>query len=263
MDQLLLYGWYCLASCVRYFVVAGLIYGCFNVWFHARWAALRIQDAPPGEGQIAHEIRWSLSTIACGGLAGLVVYDLVQHGWTRMYFDLARHGWPYFALTVVLGIVAYDAWFYWKHRLLHTSWLFRRAHHVHHRVTNPTPFANFTHHPLEIALSNVYFLVFVVAVPVHPLALAAISTFVFGWGMVAHLGYELYPRGFARGAAFRWINSATHHNLHHSHGASNYGLFFNFWDRTRGTNHPAYRATFDAIKARSATDVRYDLAVGV
>ena len=144
MDQLLLYGWYCLASCVRYFVVAGLIYGCFNVWFHARWAALRIQDAPPGEGQIAHEIRWSLSTIACGGLAGLVVYDLVQHGWTRMYFDLARHGWPYFALTVVLGIVAYDAWFYWKHRLLHTSWLFRRAHHVHHRVTNPTPFANFT-----------------------------------------------------------------------------------------------------------------------
>src|SRR5207248_1488254 len=95
-------------------------------------------------------------------------------------------------------------------------------------------------------LSNVYFLVFVVAVPAHPLALAAISSFVFGWGMVAHLGYELYPRRFSRGRAFRWINSATHHNMHHSHGACNYGLFFNLWDRALGTNHPAYRATFDA-----------------
>src|SRR5947207_15938936 len=98
--------------------------------------------------------------------------------------------WTYFGLSVVLGIVGYDAWFYWKHRLLHTPWLYRRAHRIHHRITNPTPFANFTHHPLEIVLGNAYFILLVLVVPVHPLALGLVSMFVFGWGMVAHLGYE-------------------------------------------------------------------------
>ena len=30
----------------------------------------------------------------------------------------------------------------------------------------------------------------------------------------------------------------------------NYGLAFNWWDRLMRTNHPAYLATFDAMKAR-------------
>ena len=69
------------------------------------------------------------------------------------------------AISVVLGVAGYDAWFYWQHRLLHTPWLFRRAHAIHHRVANPTPFATFAHHPIETFMGNAYFILFVAAHP--------------------------------------------------------------------------------------------------
>ncbi len=248
------YLWYVLGSALRYFTVAGLFYGVFYVWFRHVWRGRRIQPGLPGRADVSHEIRWSLSSMACSGVAGVVLYDLIRAGWTRTYFDVAMHGWAYFALTVVLGIVGYDTWFYWQHRLLHTRWWFRRAHAVHHRSANPTPFANFAHHPIEITFGNVYFILFVVLVPTHPMALALVSMFVFGWGMIAHLSYELYPRAFGRGRAFGWINSATHHNMHHSHVRCNYGMFFNTWDRVMGTNHADYRAAFQAATRGDTVD---------
>ena len=256
------YVWYYLGSCLRYFAVAGSIYCVFHAWFPRRWLAYRIQKTFPRRNEVGHEIRWSMASMACSGIASVVLYDLIRGGWTRMYFEVAGYGWGWFAFSVVLGIVGYDAWFYWQHRLLHTPWWFRRAHQVHHRSSNPTPFANFAHHPIEISLGNVYFISFVVLVPMHPVALGLVSMFVFGWGMVAHSGYELYPGGFTRHRAFGWINSATHHNMHHSHVGCNYGMFFNYWDRLMATNHPAYRATFDATKAAPEPDERYRVAVG-
>jgi sterol desaturase/sphingolipid hydroxylase (fatty acid hydroxylase superfamily) len=256
------YLWYYLGSCLRYFVVAGFLYAAFHVWWRRRWIAHRIQAAFPRRAEVRHEIRSSLSAMAVSGLTGVLLYDLIQAGWTRTYFEVARYGWAYFAFSVVLGIVGYDAWFYWQHRLLHTRWWYRHAHSVHHRATNPTPFANFAHHPIEITLGNVYFILFTILVPVHPLAFALVSMFVFGWGMIAHLGYELYPKSFTSRRAFGWINSATHHNMHHSHVRCNYGMFFNHWDRLMGTNHPEYRSTFDAVRAARPADEHYRLAVG-
>jgi sterol desaturase/sphingolipid hydroxylase (fatty acid hydroxylase superfamily) len=141
--------------------------------------------------------------------------------------------------------------------LFHTSWWYGRTHQVHHRSTNPTSLANFAHHPVEVLVQNLYFILFLVLVPVHPMAFALVNMFVFGWGMVAHSGYELYPRGFSRHRAFGWINSSTHHNLHHSQTGCNYGMFFNWWDRLMATNHPAYRAAFDATRAAPATGDPY------
>ena len=246
------YLWYVAASCLRYFAVAGSIYAFFHLWFPRRWLAHRIQRTFPEQASVRREIRWSMSSIACSGVASVLLYDLVHGGWTRMYFDVARYGWGWFVASVVLGIVAYDAWFYWQHRLLHTPWWFRHAHAVHHGSSNPTPFANFCHHPIEISLGNVFFIGFVMLVPIHAVAFGLVSMAIFGWGMVAHSGYELYPAAFSRHRAFRWLNSATHHNMHHSHVACNYGSMFNHWDRLMGTNHPAYRATFDATKAQNA-----------
>jgi len=256
------YLWYYLGSCLRYFAVAGAMYGIFHLWFRREWLAHRIQASFPARGDVAHEIRSSMWAMACSGLASIIFFGLIQRGSTQMYFDVAQHGWGYFAFSILLGIVGYDAWFYWQHRLLHTPWWFRRAHQVHHHATNPTPFANFAHHWIEISLGNAFFIGFVLVVPMHPVAYGLVSMFIFGWGMVAHLGYELYPAWFAQSRAFGWINSATHHNMHHSHVGCNYGMFFNFWDRAMATNHPEYRATFDAVKTRPRAEEPYRVAVG-
>ena len=39
-----------------------------------------------------------------------------------------------------------------------------------------------------------------------------------------------------------FIVTTTHHDLHHQHGRSNYGLYFTFWDRLLNTRcDPSHR----------------------
>ena len=59
-----------------------------------------------------------------------------------------------------------------------------------------------------------------------------------------HLGYELYPKGFASHPVSKWVISATHHDLHHRKVRCNYGLYFSIWDRWMGTENPHYEASF-------------------
>lgn len=246
------YGGYVAGACLRFFAAAGAMVFLLHVCLRRRWMALRIQKRFPEPGAISREVRASFVAILWSGFAGVLLYELIHRGWTRMYFDVSEQGWIYLVLSIVLGIAGYDTWFYWQHRMLHTPRWFTRAHAVHHRSTNPTPFANFAHTWIEISLGNVYFIGLVLLVPLHPVAFGAVSMFIFGWGMIAHSGYELYPAWFTRSRAFGWINSATHHNMHHSHTGCNYGMFFNFWDRAMKTNHPRYRETFDALRSSTS-----------
>jgi sterol desaturase/sphingolipid hydroxylase (fatty acid hydroxylase superfamily) len=60
--------------------------------------------------------------------------------------------------------------------------------------------------------------------------------------LLSFTGVELMPRALADSRWFGWINATTHHDLHHSSFQYNYGLYFTWWDRLMGTEHPAYRA---------------------
>jgi lathosterol oxidase len=241
---------YCLGFCLRYFGLAGGIYLVSHVAFKRQWLVYRIQSTFPARADIAYEIRWSLLNTLCTGVSTLFIYQLVRDGRTSMYFTIADYGWLYFGISILLCIAGYDTWIYWQHRLLHTRWLFRHVHSVHHRLANPTPFAAFAQHPVETFMGNVYFILFVVFVPLHPLAIAAAGLYMFVIGIIAHSGYELYPQGFTRHRVFGWHNTSTHHNMHHQHVGCNYGNWFNYWDRLMRTNHVAYHDTFDAVTGR-------------
>jgi Delta7-sterol 5-desaturase len=68
------------------------------------------------------------------------------------------------------------------------------------------------------------------------------------WG---HCGTEFHPRGFADHWFWGQFTTTTHHDLHHSGGfGCNFGLYFTFWDRICGTEHPRYRELFSAITNR-------------
>lgn len=244
---------YCLGFLLRYFALAGGLVVLLHVVWRERLAHWRIQEAFPRRHEIGHEILWSMSNALCSGMATVTLYAWIARGETAMYFDVAERGWLYFFASIAIGIVAFDAWFYWQHRLLHTSWFFRHAHHIHHRVTNPTPLATFAHHPIETFLGNAFFLLLPLGLPLHPLAFGAVGLYFFAFGLLAHLGYEAFPAGFLRHPLGRWFNTATHHNLHHSGTGSNYSLCFNYWDHWMGTNDAGYWATFDAVTTRRDT----------
>jgi lathosterol oxidase len=243
---------YVVGFCIRYFAIAGGIFLMAHVVFRRRWLAYRIQSAVPSLAQVAFEIRWSILSAACTALSTLVIYQLVRDGHASMYFVVADFGWLYLWLSSLLCVVGYDTWGYWQHRLLHTPWLFRHVHAVHHRVRNPTAFAAFTHHPIETFMGNLYFILLIVAVPIHPLALAAAGVYMFVTGILLHSGYEFFPRGFTQRRLVGWVNTSTYHNMHHQYVTGNYGTWFVYWDYLMDTNHRDYHRRFDAIKGRSA-----------
>ena len=50
----------------------------------------------------------------------------------------------------------------------------------------------------------------------------------------------------------RWINTRTHHDLHHNGGFNkNNRLYFTFWDKWMGTEHKDYHARFAEAVGRS------------
>jgi sterol desaturase/sphingolipid hydroxylase (fatty acid hydroxylase superfamily) len=238
--------------CVRYFLVAGGLYCLLEIAFKQTFLRYRIQQAFPPLRQIGYEIRWTLSNTACSSLSTLLIYRLVRDGHARMYFGLADYGWPYLVFSSMLFVVGYDTWLYWEHRYLHTGWMYDHVHAVHHRMGNPSAFASFAHHPIETFMGNVYFILFVVFVPIHPLAMAAAGAYMFYTAIVGHLGYEFYPRGFTRAPLLGLVNTATYHNIHHREMRCNYGAWFIYWDRLMGTERAGYHDAFESLKARVA-----------
>ncbi|HZD26068.1 MAG TPA: sterol desaturase family protein, partial [Alphaproteobacteria bacterium] len=71
---------------------------------------------------------------------------------------------------------------------------------------------------------------------------------------VGHCGFEVFPRGMVRSRWFGWITGVTHHDLHHQDARWNFGLYFTWWDRWMGTEHPDYVRRFEtAAGDRRAT----------
>lgn len=165
----------------------------------------------------------------------------------RIYHNFGDYPWWYFAFSLVMLVVAHDTYFYWMHRLIHHPRLFAQVHRVHHLSHNPTPFASFSFHPLESALEFAIIPILVLVVPVHTSALFLFTLWSTAFNIMGHCGFEIFPAGFARSAAFCWINTPTHHNLHHQDGRYNYSLYFNCWDRWMGTNHPRYRDQLEEV----------------
>jgi sterol desaturase/sphingolipid hydroxylase (fatty acid hydroxylase superfamily) len=241
---------YVLGFAARYALICGGLY--WGLYRKHLWPRFKIQPQSPTNENIRHEIIWSVSNTVCTGVFLLLMYWCIQNNHTRMYFDISERGWLWFFVSIPLGTIGFDTWFYWQHRALHTRWLFKHCHSVHHRVSNPTPFAAFAHHPVETLLEDTYFLLLIMVVPMHPLAFGVCGLHAFVLGVAGHMGYEFFPRGFTRHRIFGLHNTGTHHNMHHSHPRGNYSLYFNWWDQLMNTNHPEYHQYFDRIKNRQA-----------
>ncbi len=235
---------------LRYLLFAGLAFYLFYRWRSSPWSRRKIQPQQPAKRMLLQELLHSLSTAFAFATIGLVIYGMGQLGWTKIYNAIDQYGYSYFIISILMTLFIHDTYFYWLHRALHHPRLFRRVHRIHHQSFNPTPLAAFSFHPVESILEIGFLPLWIVLVPIHPAALLVFASLSLLWNVIGHLGYEIFPKGFVRHPVGRWFNTSTHHNMHHARGKSNYGLYFNFWDTWMSTNHPEYRATFEAIHQR-------------
>jgi sterol desaturase/sphingolipid hydroxylase (fatty acid hydroxylase superfamily) len=189
------------------------------------------------DAQIRREIGWSLGSAAIYGIpAGVVAWGWANRGWTRIYADL--HAWPlwYLPVSVLLYLLAHDAWFYWTHRLMHRPALFRIAHAVHHASRPPTAWAAMSFHWIEALTGAVVIPLLVFLVPIHVGALGLVLAIMTVMGVTNHMGWEIFPSFLWRGPLGAWLITASHHQRHHQLYGCNYGLYFRFWDRLCGTD---------------------------
>lgn len=239
------------ADSLRYLLAAGLVFLVLWVWLRRRLRGRRIQTGFPARGDMWREVRWSAATAATFATVGIGTTFLIQSGWTRFYPHMSDHGWGYWAFSLVAVIVLHDAYFYWTHRSMHHPALFRRFHKVHHLSTNPSPWAAYAFAPGEAASQALFVPLTLMVLPLHPLALFLFLVHMILRNALGHSGFEIFPRGAPRRPVWGRFTTTTHHDLHHSDNRGNFGLYFTWWDRLMGTEHPDYRETFDRVTARS------------
>ena len=188
-------------------------------------------------GQIRREIGWSLLSAAIYGVpAGILAWGWQERGWTRIYTGWSDYPLAWLPLSVLVYLLAHDAWFYWTHRLMHRPHWFRLAHGVHHASRPPTAWAAMSFHPIEAATGAVVIPALVLLVPIHVAMLGVVLAIMTVMGITNHMGWEMFPRALVHSRVGKWLITASHHQRHHDEYRCNYGLYFRFWDHLCGTD---------------------------
>ncbi|MEO0441583.1 MAG: sterol desaturase family protein [Pseudomonadota bacterium] len=232
----------------RYLIAAGVL--SLLLWIFRKWSdARRIQSRRAGVADYKREFFSSMRTVLVFGLTTISTVLMEAAGWITITEGSII--WPLFVAQLLAMIVAHDAYFYWMHRWLHTKRMFRFSHLHHHKSRTPTPWAAYSFSSFEAvaeaAFVPAYLLIIsLVAGGMYPFAIFLFLAHMIIRNVIGHSGVELFPAGWTR-SPLRWITTTTHHDLHHSQGHSNFGLYFTWWDRWMGTEHPKYEAEFNAV----------------
>lgn len=165
-----------------------------------------------------------------------------------VYIRLDRASYPSIweiVTQMVFFMVIEDCSFYFLHRLLHTSSLYRLIHKQHHEYTSTISYAALYAHPIEFLFGNM------VPVGLGPKLLGSRVHIITYWLWVVlrdgetidgHSGYEF------RWSPFRLLPFSAggqYHAFHHSQNSGNFGSFFTLWDTVFGTNQSYHRAIED------------------
>lgn len=140
---------------------------------------------------------------------------------------------PQMALQIFAFFLIEDFVFYWGHRALHTPFLYKHVHSVHHQHAAPFGIAAEYAHPLEVLFLGTATLAGPMVYPPHLftlyvyLALRCLQT------VECHSGYE-FPWSLNRW--FPLYGGAYFHDHHHRIHSGNYSSTFVWVDALFGTD---------------------------
>ncbi len=141
--------------------------------------------------------------------------------------------------------VIHEFHFFCIHRLIHTPFLYRWVHSVHHNSVNPSPWSSLSMHPVEHLL---YFatVLYHLILPSHPL-IALYQLHFAGFGAVpGHVGFDKVEVTDERAID----THAYIHYLHHKYFEVNYGDGLIPIDRWMGTFHDGSSTGDERMKER-------------
>ncbi len=147
------------------------------------------------------------------------------------WLSFAEHPIYLAALVLVVPII-HEFHFFCIHRLIHTPFLYKWVHSVHHNSVNPSPWSSLSMHPVEHLL---YFatMFYHLIIPSNPL-IALYQLHYAGFGAIpGHVGFDKVEVGKEG-----HVDSHSYaHYLHHKYFEVNYGDALIPLDRWFGTWH--------------------------
>ncbi len=240
---------------LRNFVLIGAVAGGLHLYFHTLRRQGRDKRFDPRElaargraftlgSQVRDNMFWTLTS-------GVAVWSgfevLFWWAFGVGYLPVLSFGAnPLWFIAIFFLIPIWESlYFYWIHRALHTRWLYRVAHSLHHRNTNIGPWSGLSMHPIEhvMFLGGVLVHLFVLS---HPLHIVFHLQFYALLAVTTHSGFE----GLFAGGKKRLHLGNFHHQMHHRYFEVNYGNLDVPWDKLFGSFHDGTPQAHEAMKVR-------------
>jgi len=214
-----------------------ITFGYFSFW-HLSLYGLNmanrpfIENRPYSLDKLAHNVLWTTSGIAIWTAFENVFAYLWATGRLPYISDMNSMSTPWGIAAFLCSLMGVPLWrsihFYFAHRFLHYTPLYKQVHSLHHRNTDIEPFSGLCMHPVE----HLYYFACVL-----PSLVFYCSPYTFVWNGVhlllspaaSHSGYEDH------------FQSDVFHYLHHRYFECNYaGSDAAFMDIAFGT----FKASF-------------------
>ena len=240
---------------VRNIVLAILVYGAWHMWLYV-W---RKQDTEykynrkwPDENaerftfnnQTKDNMFWTLAS----GVPIWTCYEvLLLWAYANGHATLvnpSENPLSFMALFFLVPFV-HEVGFYFAHRFLHWPPLYRIAHQLHHRNTNPGPWSGLSMHPIEHVIYFSSILIFFL-VPAHPIHMINLASRL---GVAPAQGHTGFDR-LVIGEDASMDASYYAHYLHHKYFEVNYADGMVPLDKWFGSFHDGTPEAHEAMKAR-------------
>jgi sterol desaturase/sphingolipid hydroxylase (fatty acid hydroxylase superfamily) len=249
-------GYWIVVILLRNFVLAVLVYGGWHLWLYTwrkQGTAFKYNEKWPKDSsaflfnnQTADNMFWTLVS----GVPIWTAYEVLllwafASGHIGMVTISAN---PVgFVLLFFLVPFIHEVGFYFAHRSLHWPPLYKLAHKLHHRNTNPGPWSGLSMHPIEhiIYFSTILLFFIIPAHPVHMINLASRLGLAPAQG---HTGFDRMRTGDSSSMDISYYA----HYLHHRYFEVNYADGMVPLDKWFGSFHDGSPEAHAAMKQRIA-----------
>ena len=240
---------------VRNLVLALIVYGAWHLWlyvFRKQGTDFKYNRKWPDgnskrftfNNQTYDNMFWSLAS----GVPIWTCYEvLLLWAYSNGYATIINpvENPVAFILIFLLVPFVHEVGFYFAHRFLHWPPLYRIAHKVHHRNTNPGPWSGLSMHPIEHVIYFSSVLIFFV-IPAHPVHMINLLSRLGVAPAEGHTGFDRIVTGEETSVD----RSYYAHYLHHKYFEVNYADGMVPLDKWFGSFHDGTPEAHEKMKER-------------
>lgn len=189
-----------------------------------------------------YEIKYTITSF-------LIFFAIVFWYFTAFKKGIINFNFDFNIWSIVLWIVfvvLHDAYFYMAHRFLHTPFVMKYVHIVHHKSNPSNIWSSYNFHPIEaVFYAGISSIIFVFDVNIFALLFAIFYNDFFT--ILGHCWYELFGKNIKKSWFYKYCVTTTYHDVHHSHNNGNIGLYFTYLDNIFKTKSKDSEAVFDKL----------------